>query len=298
MISIIICSVDQQLLRKLVLNIRETIGVEFEIIAPDNSIDKFGICKVYNESAAKAKFPIICFLHEDISIDTKNWGVLVCNYLADPHTGMLGIAGGDTKSRVPAPWAISAFSNEINVIQHDKFNNKPARHIVITNPERTGKLKQVVTLDGVWLCTKKEIFDQFRFDETTFPGFHGYDVDFSLRVNSRYKLYVVFDIIIHHYSEGTPDRNWLESTMLVSKKWRRHLPVSVYPLSKSQYIMHHWLSLKIFLLHLIRLKFSYPKILKYYFAYSFTRYFSFRKFLSTGKYLLSNIFRNLKNGQV
>ena len=86
--------------------------------------------------------------------------------------------------------------------------------------------------------------------------------------------------------------------MLVSKKWRRHLPVSVYPLSKSQYIMHHWLSLKIFLLHLIRLKFSYDKILKYYFAYSFTRYFSFRKFLSTGKYLLSNIFRNLKNGQV
>ena len=298
MISIIICSADPQLLRKLFLNIRETIGVEFEIIARDNSIDKVGICKVYNECADKAKFPILCFLHEDISIDTRNWGQLVCDYLEDNHTGMLGVAGGDTKSKVPAPWAISVYSNEINIVQHDKLNKKPARHIVVTNPERTGKIKQVVTLDGVWLCTRKEVFDQFRFDETTFPGFHGYDVDLSLQVNSRYKLYVVFDIIIHHYSEGTPDRNWLESTILVSKKWKQHLPVSVYPLSKSHYIQHYWQSLRLFLLHLFRLKYGYFKILGVYFTYSFTRYFSFRKFLSTGKYILVNIFKRLKGGQI
>ena len=298
MISIIICSVDKQLLDKLVLNIRETIGVEFEIISTDNSIDKLGICKIYNESAVNAKFPILCFMHEDISIDTKNWGGLVVNYLADKQTGMLGVAGGDTKSSVPSPWAVSAISNEINIVQHDKFNKKPARHIVISNPEKTGTLKQVVTLDGVWLCTKKEVFDQFRFDERTYTGFHGYDIDFSLQVNSKYKLYVVFEILINHYSEGTPDMRWLESTILVSKKWKRDLPVSVYPLSKSQYIQHHWRSLRLFLLHLFRLKFGYVEILKFYFAYSFTSYFSFRKFLSTGKYVLVNIFRQLTGGRV
>jgi hypothetical protein len=298
MISIIICSVDPQLLDKLILNIRETIGGEFEIIATDNSIAKFGICKVYNESAGKAKFPILCFMHEDVSIETKNWGELVCNYLAVEHTGLLGVAGGDTKSRVPSPWAVSVYSNEINIVQHDKFGKKSPRHIVLTNPERMGKLKQVVALDGVWLCTKKEVFDQFRFDERTFTGFHGYDIDFSLQVNTRYKVYVVFDILLHHYSEGTPDRNWLESTIMVCRKWKRHLPISVYPLSKSHYIQHHWQSLRLFLLHLFRLEYSFFRILGVYFTYSFTRYFSLQKFLSTGKYILVNVFKRLKGEQV
>jgi hypothetical protein len=60
---------------------------------------------------------------------------------------------------VPAPWAISAFSNEINVIQHDKFNNKPAQAYCNYKPVKgLEKLKQVVTLDGVWPMHQKGNF--------------------------------------------------------------------------------------------------------------------------------------------
>jgi Glycosyltransferase like family len=300
MISVIICSVNKFLLNRLEKNIAETIGVPFEIIAIDNSLHHHGICKVYNEGGAKARYPYLCFTHEDVSFETKNWGERVCKYLADSCTGLLGIAGGDCKGLVPSSWSMAAISNEINIIQHYKFNSAPVKQVVVTNPATEGNIKRVVTIDGVWLCTKKEIFEEFRFDEITFTGFHGYDIDYSLQVNTKYNSYVIFDIVLHHFSEGSPDKKWIESALRISKKWKKHLPVSIHNLSAADYTFHHWRSLQVFLQNLFCLNYSYASIIKFYLAYSFTRFFSLRRFLSMGKYVTltmmhSNYRKKLKN---
>ena len=289
MISIVICSVNKDLLSNLEKNIAETIGLPYELIAIDNSVNQYGICKVYNEGGKKAKFPILCFMHEDILFETKKWGELVCKHLADNTTGLLGIAGGDIKSRVPSSWSQPIISTEVNIIQHYKSRQKSPEHLLVTNASINGTIKKVVLLDGVWLCTKKEVFDQYTFDEIMFTGFHGYDIDYSLQVNTKYNLYVVFDILIHHYSEGNPDKNWVNSAVLINKKWMARLPVSSYVLSGRQYSFHHWHSLRVFLQQLVRLNYNNYTILKYYILYSFTRYFSIRRFLSLGKYVLISI---------
>jgi len=289
MISIVTCSVNPFALHSLKKNVRATIGVPYEIIAIDNADSKYGICKAYNEGAAKAAYPYLCFMHEDISIDTRDWGPLVIRHLSDKNTGLLGIAGGDAKSLIPSSWSCAMNSNEINIYQHYKNRSEPAEHIVVSSERPAAAKREVVALDGVWLCTRREIFDQFQFDEEHFRGFHGYDIDYSLQVGTQYRLYVVFDILIHHFSEGRPDRSWMESAILVSKKWKHRLPVSIYPSASCDYAFHHWKSMQIFLQHLLRLKYDRLTIIRYWFAWSFTRFFSIRRFASMGKYIWNNI---------
>jgi hypothetical protein len=286
MISIIICSVRPHMLARVKDNIAETIGIPHEIIAIDNSTHQYSICRAYNEGAAKARFSMLCFMHEDISFETPNWGALVCKHLSDHTTGLIGVAGGDCKSIVPSSWSIPLVSNEINLVQHYRQEPIPPARILTTNKTSEGIRKKVVMLDGVWLCTRKDVFDNFQFDEQSLTGFHGYDIDYSLQVHTRYNVFVVFDILIHHFSEGTPNKEWFKSAVLVSKKWRKSLPLSNYSVSRADYTWHHWHTLFVLMQHLFRLQFGYAVIIKNFLRYSFTPYFSFRRFLSVGKYVL------------
>ena len=293
MLSIIICSVNAGNLAKVSQNIEETVGVPFEIIAFDNSKSKKGICRVYNDGAKKANYEMLCFVHEDVSFSTNNWGKIISRHLADKQTGLLGLAGGDSKSRVPSSWSIPVINNEINIFQHYKDKSKEPRHIIESSTGDSAR-KKVVALDGVFLCTRKEIFNEFQFDEQTLTGFHGYDIDFSLQVNSKYNNYVIFDMILHHFSDGTPDRKWVESAELISKKWKNNLPVSIHTLSKSEYNLYHWQSLQVFLKKLIELEYPLSTVLKNYLLYSFNQYFTVRRFLSMGKFVLLSSLRASK----
>ncbi|MDN3656769.1 glycosyltransferase [Ferruginibacter paludis] len=284
MMSIIICSVNSKLLGQLRQNIAETIGIEYEIIAIDNSSKKEGICSVYNKGGATARYPILCFMHEDILFETSNWGLLIVQHFRQPKTGLLGIAGGDSKGLVPSSWSSSFKSNEINIIQHTE-KKREARHIVETYNNLPGTKKKAVTLDGVLLCTRKEIFAQLKFDEVNLKGFHGYDIDYSLQVFCYFEVAVMFDVVVHHFSEGKPDNKWVESAVVISRKWKKQLPVSVYPLTPAEFNFYHWKSLQVFLERLFQLNYSYPKIILYYLRFSCCRYFTIRRFLSMGKYV-------------
>ena len=293
MISIIICSANKFLLSQVKLNIGETIGVPFEIISIDNAVNKEGIYTVYNRGGEKAVFPVLCFVHEDILFETNNWGLLIEEHLKDSKIGLLGFAGGDTKSIVPSSWSSSFKSNEISIIQHYKSVNAFSKRTISAEKNNPEVQKNVVALDGVFLCTRKEIFQQHKFDAINFKGFHGYDIDYSLQILKQYKVVVVFNILVHHYSEGRPDKKWIASTILLSKKWKGFLPISVYPITHEEFNLHHWKTLQVFISHLFRLNFRIDQIIFYYLKYSFTRFFTLRRFLSMGKYVLLSFYKKL-----
>ncbi len=290
MISVIICSVNKNLLNQLKLNIAESIGIEYEIIAIDNSNSNTGICEVYNRAGARAKFPILCFIHEDILFHTPNWGQLIRQHLDNPETGLLGMAGGDTKGIVPSSWSTVFKSKEMNLIQYKKGDAR-GKHIFISEGNRNLTSKKVVSVDGFFMCTRKEIFKKVTFDQKNLKGFHGYDIDFSLQIFGKYDVVVIFDVLVHHYSAGNPDRAWLESTLVISKKWKKYLPISVYPLTKDEFNFYHWKSLQVFLYDLFRLRYPYYRIIFYYLYFSFTKYFRLRRFLSMGKYIMLSIYK-------
>lgn len=289
MLSIVICSVKPDALAALSANIAETVGVPYEIIVVDNSANTYGICTAYNRGGITAKFPFICFIHEDVSFETVGWGQRLCAHLAIKEVGLVGLAGGDTKSNVPSSWSVPVISNEINIVQHYKSDSARTDHLRVSHTARPGDREKVVALDGVLLATRKEVFDEFRFDEKTLPGFHGYDIDYSLQVGTKFELYVAFDIVVHHYSEGSPQRQWVESAIAISRKWKRSLPRSVYSMSPAQHRFHHWHSLRVFMEHLLRLQYSPAVVVQYFLKYSITRYFSPRPFLSVGRFVAAQL---------
>lgn len=253
MISIIISSVKADMLNAVSENIRSTINVPFEIIAYDNSDGKKGLCEVYNLCADKAKYDILCFMHEDIIIKSTNWGnVLVDIFKKDPQIGLIGVIGGSYKPLSPSSWnGIGLDNTYANLIQSFKYKKKqPKLHYY--NPNNT-KIETVACIDGLFMCSTKKIFSEHRFDERTFKGFHVYDIDYALSVGQHYRVVVTYDILLNHLSEGKYNKEWMYDNIKLHEKWAAHLPVNIegFSYQEQQYIEK--LTFKNFIKQLIEL---------------------------------------------
>lgn len=236
MISIVISTYRSNYLENLKKNIEATIGTDYEIIAIDNSGAKKGLCEVYNIGTQKAKYPIVCYAHEDIDIKTTNWGKKVCGiFNTNPKLGLLGVAGSSYKPRIPSGWSFAWASHQLttymNILQSGKHVVE-ATHIY--NNPKSETLAPVVSVDGLWFCTKREIAIEHPFDESTFKYFHCYDVDFSLSVFQNYKVAVTFEVLIEHFSGGSFNKEWLDETMKLHRKWSGKLPIDIEGLTKDQ----------------------------------------------------------------
>lgn len=235
MLSLIIASVHPHLLQRVKQNAEETIGLPYEFIVFNNSSGEKGICEIYNQGIAMAKGSILCFMHEDIAFVTKDWGKTVQGlFEQNAKLGIVGIAGGTYKPLMPSGWYSqgSPQTERSNLIQSFKFEERETHHANI-NP--TGEsLAKVVAVDGVWMCVKKEVTRCFLFDSATFKNFHCYDIDFCLSAGKAYDIAVTYDVLIHHFSEGNFNRQWMDQTMLLYKKWEGELPKSVHGFTKKQ----------------------------------------------------------------
>jgi len=238
MISVIISSADATALQKVTENITATIGAPFEIIAIDNSKAQRGICAVYNEGARSAKFDILCFMHEDVIIETCGWGKSISNVFKNyDQVGLVGIGGATYKSLTPSPWSSYGIDTRyINLKQSYKYTDlRP--ELLYRNPDNM-QLADVACIDGVFMCTTKNIFSSHQFDETTFKNFHLYDVDLSINIGRQHKVVVVFDILLNHLSEGRYDKLWLQDNLKLHEKWNNYLPINITGLDfkKQQFI--------------------------------------------------------------
>jgi len=203
-------------------NIEETVGTEYEIIHIDNSKNQYSIFAAYNQGSARSKYPYLCFVHEDVKFHTPNWGKKVIEHLQKQKTGIVGLAGGDLASRIPASW--SAFMSSIKIIQADKTGRKPLRYIHHPS-DFAEKSRSVILLDGVLLCMKCELMQKIKFDEQ-FDGFHGYDFDISIQsIVAGYTNYVMYDVDLEHFSHGKPDAHYYRNLIAIFKKWEKYLPL-------------------------------------------------------------------------
>ncbi|TAH01101.1 MAG: hypothetical protein EAZ15_07860 [Sphingobacteriales bacterium] len=279
MISIIICSRNKTLLNTVSQSVKNTIGVPYEIIAIDNADAKYGICKAYNLGAAQAKYDIFCFMHEDITFETQNWGQNVINHLQDESVGLIGVAGIDPKGIVPAFLDKSIANVEMNIIQSGIENNQTIHLHRTVNPLDTSIIKQVSIIDGVWMCTTRKVYTQFKYDEDTFKGFHCYDIDLALQVNTQFKVGVVFDVLLNHLSMGKIDKKYYDQNFILYHKWKTHLPMSIRKISKNDFSEYHWFSMDYFFREITRYDYTLTFILKYYFIFSLNKYFKLKPFL-------------------
>lgn len=236
MISVIICSANADLLHDVKANINDTIGVPFEILAYDNSGAQSGICSVYNHGVKEAKFDILCFVHEDVSISTFGWGNVVLKAFHDnDQLGLLGIAGSSYKSLSPSGWQSSEVPvkiNFINLIQKYKHANRNDE--LRYRNDYSLDIAKVAVIDGVWFCGRKDVLSSHRFDDNLFRGFHGYDIDISLSVGVNFDVCVTFQILLTHFSEGNFGEDWVRTILRLHEKWRPSLPINISGLNEAE----------------------------------------------------------------
>lgn len=232
MISFIICSISPERVADLEKNIKYTIGdVEYEMIAFDNRQTKYGITKVYNLCAEKARFDNLCFIHEDVAFHSLNWGETIINQLKKPNCGVIGFSGSQIKTKaLSSVHSVPALcvSNYIQRFTHSK-------KMYINTLDIEVDYAPCVTLDGLCLFVRKQVWKEHKFDEVILTGFHGYDLDFSLQVAEYYQNYVCNRVLLEHFSRGMFKADWAYTTIrLHQEKWESRLPLSAIQLSEQK----------------------------------------------------------------
>jgi len=214
MISVIISTYRTHYLNNLKKNIQETIGVPYEIIAIENP-NNLSLAICYNQGAEKAKYQILCFLHEDIIIKTNNWGIVLYDlFHNDPLIGLVGVAGVKYKTQSPSPlWNLDKSSQVINII-HTTNSSQPEPFFHGWDNTDAG-YQDVIMVDGVILALRKETGLKFN---TKIPGFHCYDMSISMECTKYgYKVVVTREILIEHFSMGNVDKSWIVSAHIFHK---------------------------------------------------------------------------------
>ena len=151
MFSFIVCSIKPEETKALEQNIAATVGVPYEYISFDNRKFQYGLTKVYNLCARKARYDYLCFLHEDVRFLSEGWGKEISAQLSKENCGVIGFAGSTVKLKSSAQWAVSKQTTRIHLIQQMRFGKEKQ---VENNPDKND-FSPVITLDGLCLFVKR-----------------------------------------------------------------------------------------------------------------------------------------------
>ena len=287
MISIIICSKSHDLLKKISLNIADTIGVSYEIIPILNPHGKFGICKAYNDGASQAVYDILCFCHEDILFHNINWGKNLIEHLSNRTISLVGVLGCVVKTKAPSGAYISQKNlNRINQIQ--RLPDDTTIHYY-ENPKNEA-VSEVSILDGMFLSCTKSNWQRKKFDENL-KGFHGYDIDFSLSQKENGTILVVYDILLEHFSSGGNSRTWIDAQLFVTEKWKNRLPVVQKDITLTMLKKAEIENLNTFTISLIKHKYAKKET-----VLNISRIIFAKPFQRLNLFFIKQLFRFLYNG--
>lgn len=230
MISIIVCTIresKESLERKL----KCCGSADVELIVIDNQNGRFSsITQAYNYGYSQSRGDIIVFVHDDVEIQTEGWlGKIRSHFAENEEVGIIGLAGSAMKTKTFSTWWQAIYRDEnpnrFYLIQSFKFESKEPIHYNI-NP-KSENLSRVVTIDGVFIAVRKNIFELRGFSETDIKGYHGYDLDFCLAHLKNTQVAVIFDVLINHHSEGYYSSDYLFTYLNLHDKYKNTLPVVV-----------------------------------------------------------------------
>src|SRR5690606_937543 len=97
----------------------------------------------------------------------------------NPKVGLLGIAGGKVKTKMPSPWWDGG-GNALRIVQH--YKSKPKE--LWNKGFNSSDVVEVAAIDGVFMVMRKD--KNIRFDERL-KGFHNYDVNLSILIQKERK---------------------------------------------------------------------------------------------------------------
>ena len=191
-------------------------GTPHELIAIR---DARSLAEAYNRGVAASRGDVVLLSHDDID-------VLVPDFAARLHEHLrtfdaLGVMGA-TQMSGPG-WTWSRHPHLRGWITH-RGPEEDGWYASVVDPRPVAG--DIVVLDGVFMAARRSVFDEVRFDDETFDGFHLYDIDWSCRAaEAGFRLGVAGDLGIVHESRGRFGEKWAAyAERFCDKHWLDDLP--------------------------------------------------------------------------
>lgn len=228
MISIIICSRTADISNELKQNIATTIGCEYELCVINNSHSEYSIFTAYNEGVRRATGDILCFMHDDVLFCTKGWGVTIHKLLSQPQVGVVGVGGSHFLPSVPIYWSDAPFISDY-VVNNDhggRTNSFKCDYF-----DESG-IAETVVCDGAFMAFNASVFSKISFDSNYYTGFHAYDMDICMQIQTLgLKCIVTNHILLEHAwsDEDMKTKKGMDkfypNLKLFTVKWSSQLPI-------------------------------------------------------------------------
>jgi GT2 family glycosyltransferase len=177
---------------------RALAGWQYEIV---RIADAKSLAEGYTRGVTRATGEIVVFTHDDVEILASDFGDRLIRRLDE--CDILGIAGAMRATGPAWPFAGWPYLHG-SVIYPDGGGYR------VTAYSRTVPMAHDIrVMDGVFLAMPREIALNIGWDAEACDGFHGYDVDFTLRAaQAGLRLAVASDLGVVHRSYGSFDERW------------------------------------------------------------------------------------------
>ncbi len=214
MISFIVSSYRENLYQKLVKNLAATVASKHEVVRIENH-SEYSLSRAYNMGAKKAKYPYLCFIHEDVRLENSEWDEVILKHLHSKEggNGLIGIAGSKIFPCLPVGWTTGIPEADYHhLVQVDESGNSIPQSSFPTEVS----FESVLSLDGVFLFTSRSVWEEVQFNESI-KGYHFYDLDFSHRASEKYDVEVTSAVELTHFSKGNFGQDWTSKALDFTK---------------------------------------------------------------------------------
>ena len=220
MITVIYCSRESNPKHKEHIIKSSGLHKHIEVIEIINNGES--LTKSYNRGLKQSKNNIVVFCHDDITIETKQWGhKLIKLFDKNIEYGIIGVAGTKEMSSNGKWWA-----NPKKMYGRVAHTHEGKTWLSSYSDDLGQSIEETVIVDGLFFAINKERVKQ-NFNED-FEGFHFYDVTFCFdNFLSGVKVGVTTVIRINHQSIGMTNEQWENNRLKFVERYQDNLPVKV-----------------------------------------------------------------------
>ena len=192
---------------------------DMEVIQYINN-GEYSLTEIYNKALKETTNDIVVFCHDDIILETKNWGnKILSHFKRNPNYGIIGKAG--TKYMPSSGrWWDYGMTEVVGQVYHQHEGKK---WLSKYNESFGNKIEDTIIVDGLFFVVNKNNIVK-DFDEDI-KGFHFYEIDFCFNnFLNDVKVGVISDIAVTHLSIGQTNQQWEDNRIQFVEKYKGSLP--------------------------------------------------------------------------
>jgi len=194
MYSFIVNSISPNKLEKLHENLKKVMhSTPWELVCIR---DAKSMCEGYNRGMLLAKGQYLIFCHDDIEFISND--ITTALELSFKNSDIFGVMG--TRLCLGLNFTMAGIPNIVGLWVEEKAKND---FVIMASGVEGAILCGIQTLDGVLIGAHRTVAQKLEWDETTFDGWHGYDVDFSYRAyRAGFNVTVTCILPVIHYCQS------------------------------------------------------------------------------------------------